>query len=85
MQLVVEAKVSGKPTKAGVLSSVLLIVYIDSDHEIENHLCSFMFQWGGLSSSIFTQRATCTAAWEVPPFFHIQQPCPSGKREPCNP
>ena len=58
---------------------LLLIVYIVGDDGIENLLYFFMFQWGGLSCPILAQRATCIAAWEVPPFLHIQQPCASGK------
>ena len=55
---------------------------MDSNYEIENLLCFIMFQWGGFSCLILTQRATCTAACEVPPFLYIQQPCASGKRKP---
>ena len=58
---------------------IYMHIYIDSDGEIENLLCFFMFQWGGLSCPILTQKATCIVAWEVPPFLHIQQPCASGK------
>jgi len=33
-----------------------------------NSFMLFMFQWGGLSCPILTQRATCVAAWEGPSF-----------------